>query len=66
MFKDAILRKLLTTWDNHLLRECKYQILYNAPSLTVLNLLPNVDECENFEIRTNTCWGRDELCTFFI
>ncbi len=36
-----------------------------CPNLTVPNLLPNVDECNNFEIRANSCWGRDESCKFF-
>ncbi len=33
---------------------------------TVPNLLPNVDECKHFEIRTNSCWARDEHHKFFI
>ncbi len=34
-------------------------------SLTVPNLLPNVDECKIFEICGNSSWGRDESCKFF-
>ncbi len=45
---------------------CQCFVSHLYPSLTVPNLLPNVDECENFEIRANSCWGKDESCTFFI
>ncbi len=32
-----------------------------CPSPTVPNLLPNMDECKNVEIRTNSCWGRTNI-----
>ncbi len=38
----------------------EHQTLIFMPSLTVPNLLPNMDECKNFEIRANSCCGRDE------
>ncbi len=31
--------------------------VYLCPSPTVPNLFPNVDECQMFEIRANSCWG---------
>ncbi len=30
------------------------------------NLLPNEEECQKFEIRANSCWGKDESCKFLI
>ncbi len=62
---------------NHSTGWCRVQLVsqFHTPmikalllcaSLTVPNLLPNMDERKNVEIRANSCWGRDEHHKFFI